>query len=351
MDPITIYQPNSSDSYNGNDIPYAPIPTGNDSRFGSDIIRTVQELQVGMGSTVFRANKSGIWLGGATFASAPFSVDMSGHMIATSITLSGYIPTGGAASDVNSNATTINGGQITTNTITASKLNVATLSAISANIGTVTAGSITGVTITGGTVQTSGSGLSVRLNGSNSKIEFVNSSSVYGSAYTYAGGSNIGITIETFSASSGGQLILNEGTGFNYAFMGFNGRGVTADYQNSRLTCDYNTVPSSDVSYDLGGSSLHWRNMYLNSVGEVTSGGSAGTPFPSGWSVSHTATGRYTVTHNFGTTNYAVIVNPVVSIAKVWAVESKNSNNFVVRIANTSFTLEDNAFDFMVIRN
>jgi len=54
----------------------------------------------------------------------------------------GKISTGGAAADVNSGVTTINGGQITTGTITAAKLNVSTLSAITANVGTLTSGTV-----------------------------------------------------------------------------------------------------------------------------------------------------------------------------------------------------------------
>lgn len=41
--------------------------------------------------------------------------------------------------------------------------------------------------------------------------------------------------------------------------------------------------------------------------GYINSNGTAGTPFPTGWSVAHTATGKYTVTHNLGNTNYVVV--------------------------------------------
>lgn len=75
--------------------------------------------------------------------------------VAAGSVITGYLAVGGAADDINGNATTINGGKITTGTITANKLSVSTLSAINANLGTITAGSITGVTITGSTIQTS----------------------------------------------------------------------------------------------------------------------------------------------------------------------------------------------------
>lgn len=67
---------------------YVNIPTANvddtdplaSDRFGSDVMRLVQELQVGIGTNVFRADKSGIWLGGDTFADGAFSVSMEGNV-------------------------------------------------------------------------------------------------------------------------------------------------------------------------------------------------------------------------------------------------------------------------------
>ena len=41
--------------------------------------------------------------------------------------------------------------------------------------------------------------------------------------------------------------------------------------------------------------------------GQIVSGGTAGTFFPSGWTVASLGTGHYQVTHNLGTTNYAVV--------------------------------------------
>ena len=67
---------------------------------------------IGTGSKVFRADSSGIWLGAAEFASAPFRVDMDGNAVMSSVNVTGYIPTGGAASDVNTSVTTINANRI-----------------------------------------------------------------------------------------------------------------------------------------------------------------------------------------------------------------------------------------------
>lgn len=66
------------------DIENQPLPDPTDERFGQKIFRDIQELQVGINDTVFRADQSGIWLGANEFVDAKFSVDMSGNVIAKS---------------------------------------------------------------------------------------------------------------------------------------------------------------------------------------------------------------------------------------------------------------------------
>lgn len=67
---------------------------------------------VGSGSKVFRVDESGMWLGASKYADAPFKVDMAGNVTMTTATITGYIPTGGAAADVNTSVTTINANRI-----------------------------------------------------------------------------------------------------------------------------------------------------------------------------------------------------------------------------------------------
>lgn len=89
-----------------------------------------------------------------------------GNITASSATF-GYISPGGAASDVNSNGTTISGGKITSYSIDASKINVSSLSAISADLWTVTAG-----TITGAVIRTQNLWRRVEINGTANSISF-----------------------------------------------------------------------------------------------------------------------------------------------------------------------------------
>lgn len=51
---------------------------------GLTSLDSLNNLQIGLGSKVMRADTSGLWLGASKFADAPFSVDMLGNLIATS---------------------------------------------------------------------------------------------------------------------------------------------------------------------------------------------------------------------------------------------------------------------------
>lgn len=52
---------------------------------------TFNSVGIGTGSKVFRADSSGMWLGAAEFANAPFRVDMLGNATLNSVTVSGYV--------------------------------------------------------------------------------------------------------------------------------------------------------------------------------------------------------------------------------------------------------------------
>ncbi len=158
--------------------PYSDNTTSLLQQNGDQSLANISELAVGYGNKAMYVDKQGLWLGNTSFGSAPFSVDMNGNAVFNSVIIGGYIPVGGAAADVNSNVTTISGGQITTNSITASKLNVSQLSAIAADLGTITAGSITGITITGGIIRTAASGARFELNNSGSKASAYSSGGI-----------------------------------------------------------------------------------------------------------------------------------------------------------------------------
>src|ERR1035437_8926340 len=111
-------------------IPLVAVASATSDNSGGTFLSALRELSVGDGGAkVFRADQQGIWLGADTYASAPFKVSMGGIMSAIGASISGFIVVGGAASDVNANTTTINGGKITTGSITALQIQANTITA------------------------------------------------------------------------------------------------------------------------------------------------------------------------------------------------------------------------------
>jgi hypothetical protein len=66
------------------------IPATSQENQGATFLSDLRELNIGDGgNNVFRADKSGIWLGAKTYGSAPFRVSMAGAVVASDFTLLG----------------------------------------------------------------------------------------------------------------------------------------------------------------------------------------------------------------------------------------------------------------------
>lgn len=241
----------------------------------------LETLQVGFGGRVLRVDRNGIWLGSEKFADAPFSVDMDGNIVATSLDLSSYLQIGEALSDIGSGnitGTYIASGAITTekiaaNAVTATKISVSELSAITADLGTITAG-----TITGALIRTSSSGSRVEIDDSSDSIEIYDSSNdlrleIYDNLINFNDPSEIRVASIYASSSSnllidasnqaGSDILINAGTsgsviiatgGNNYiecgagdieiyTFMDFNGYWI-----HSITSIDFDDVSSNPTS-------------------------------------------------------------------------------------------------------
>ena len=189
--------------------------------------------------------------------------------------ITGFIATGGAASDVNTYGTTINGGKITTGTITADKITTSTLSAIAADLGTITAGAITGITITGGTIRTAASGKRVEMLGSTNTftsydsagtkrmdldsevLAFYNSSgTAIGSIYADAATSNLLISTNPTNSSI---YISGKGTGVVSLSIGTDNYFYLSG-TNTSIVSAKNFVSVGTVS--IGESSNPWSDIY-----------------------------------------------------------------------------------------
>jgi len=79
------------------DISRRSLPYSDGKIGGQDYLDRVAGMQVGEGTKVMRMDQSGMWLGAATFAAAPFSVDMQGNVTATSATFSAYLSKAGTS--------------------------------------------------------------------------------------------------------------------------------------------------------------------------------------------------------------------------------------------------------------
>lgn len=79
-----------------NDIPGVAEPSSIQQIQGNDSLSSVSGLFIGAGGQAIRADPySGFWVGAKSFAEAPFSVDLNGNIVASTLNLSNYISKSG----------------------------------------------------------------------------------------------------------------------------------------------------------------------------------------------------------------------------------------------------------------
>lgn len=373
------------------DIPNQALEEKSNVRYGSDFFRDVAELQVGMGSTVMRVDQSGLWLGAERFADAPFSVDMQGNVTATSLSLgtlsgslddiangstyakttfnevlgasyakdglnsSGEIIKGFLNSQLSSKSLPTNGVRVDANGIYGRQSGSTTFYIDSAgnayftgsiSAATMSASTITGSTITGTTLSTATSGQRVVL--FSTLASYYNSSGTL-ICSTYASGASFLLKGE----QSTSNLHFDTGSSGVISFLFGGTLRFLMDYPNGYFT------PVNSGVVDLGTITGQWRDFWHNGIDiyngidqpviyyGYVSGGSIVSDNTS-FSISNPATGRYTITHNFGHTDYSVSVIAKASTVKNTSIDTYGSSSFTVRIANLSDALENNDFFFQV---
>lgn len=270
------------DPYENYDIVAQPDASGIK---GNDFLNAVKSLQVGFGSQVLRIDRGGLWLGAADFASAPFSVDMQGNMVATSLDLSAYLQVGESLADI--------------------QALIGDISDIDTNLGTITAGNLVGLTVTGGLIRTSTSGGRVEIDGSTDNIEIYDTGGTkrieldndeltfYNSSGAERGGITANTTEVYISALNGGNLHLEAlGSAYTVIFsiagtirgyftqQGLNmsgndildvdeisGGGGSIDFsQSAEINCDSEFSPVGDNVHDLGEPTNIWNDIYVSDV-------------------------------------------------------------------------------------
>lgn len=373
-------------------IPIAPLEPKSDVRYGSQFFRDVQELQVGIGSKVMRVDQQGLWLGAETFAAAPFSVDMNGNVVATSLSLgtlsgtlddiadgtvynkttvnealgasyaygglnsSGEIIKGFLNSQLSAKSLPANGVRVDSSGIYGRKSSATTFYIDNAGnayftgdiaSASMSASTITGSTITGTTLSTATSGQRVVL--FSTLASYYNSSGTL-ICSTYASGSSYLIKGE----QSGSNIYLDSGSAGTVAFLTNGSLKAIFDGANQRFT------PYSNGGIDLGASGANWRNVQHSGAhiyqgmdqpviyfGLVSSGSIVNDNFVP-FSVNNSSTGVYVITHSFGHNDYSVNVIAKASTVKNITISASSSSSFTVRIANLSDVLENNDFFFQV---
>lgn len=206
-------------------------------------------IAIGSANNIFKADSNGIYLGNATYGSAPFRVSMAGDLTATSATITG----------------------------------------------TITGSTITGSTITGGTVQTSTSGQRIILNGPTNSIDIYNTSAMVGGIYgavgavyiyssgsydlTLSGGDDVGIVAtDAITLGAGGSVVISSGSGTttvneslnigtNLAVVGTSSFGGNVDFNSNALT-EVGSI-SMAGAIDMNGSSITEVNQISGDSGNI----------------------------------------------------------------------------------
>lgn len=240
---------------------------------GEDLTR-VRSLQVGYGSRVLRIDREGFWLGAERFADAPFSVDMDGNMVATSLDLSGYLQVGDALSDIQSD--------------------IFDLSDIDTDLGVITAGTLIGLEIRGGIIKTSSSGARVVIDGDTDAMYIYDASvkrmqldndeiSFYNSAGAKLGGINTPTTTNMqIQATSGNYLVLSVANSAYYITMDVAGSTV-AYFTSTGLNMNSNDIIGiDDIVMSSTTSILNMNSGDIENIDEMYFIANTGNPSTAG---------------------------------------------------------------------
>ena len=192
-----------------------------------------------------------MWLGAATYATAPFKVSSTGALAATSATITGVVTTGGAAADINNNGTEIDGGKIAAGSITANEISAGFVYAGNISAGQINTGSLSADRISGGTI---------------SGVTFIADNGFIG-GFTLSGGSLVGYSASTVINPNGNINIASDfnasgsvNAGGNMAASGFIEAGTVlqaGSYINSAFSITAGTyIQSNTHFYGIGAGSV-----------------------------------------------------------------------------------------------
>ncbi len=290
-------------------------------------------------------------------------------------------------------ATQIVGDNVLANTINANRIVAGSITATQLSATIVYAGSIvidTNGLIRGGqTAYDTGSGFFLGYSGGGYKLSVGNAS---GSKMTWDG-TSLDI-VGSLSSSTGNQKVIISGTSALYynasgtliahtlassnsfliggetaasnIIFDSGSSGVVAFSNNGNLTVIATATalnPFVDDAMDLGDPTFAWKDLhlagefnyqevvqpivyfgYMEYVSETIINGNANA-----WTVAKLGTGRYEITHNLGNDEYVVVATASASAVKYITIENRTADDFIVRMADVTPTLEDNNFYFTLM--
>ncbi len=217
-------------------------------------------LAIGSSNNIFKADANGIYLGNATFGSAPFRVTMAGALVATSATITGAITISSGSGIANLSDT---GSLAVLDEVGASNVDTTIIDGGKIITGLLTATNIQTGTLTGRKIQTQTGNPKVvmEVSGtySNQIIFYNNTGFIVGGLTNFSSSLNIWTGV---GAGTGTDIRAGD-----YSVMYLSNIAGTSTGGNIR--CNANLYPNTTNQYDLGTSSYYWGHLYLSAGGEI----------------------------------------------------------------------------------
>lgn len=277
--------------------------------------------------------------------------------------------------------TQIVGDNILANTIDASKITAGSITAtqISASYvyaGTISANNVTAGTLTGSIVRTSSGSSRVQMDVSSNSLSLYSSNilraflsgtsmTFYNASGTLTGGIyGLNSAMVLDSGSSSGNSILIQSGSAGDVIISQNGTTRFAYSNANTALTTVKLMPLADVTYDVGDSAISYRDswfdgtQYYRQVAQpvIYFGYCSGTTISitnSSFALTNPSTGKYTLTHNFGTTNYTAVATTLRGAsagAYSIKVESYNTNSVQFTVFDDTGTVQNSDFTFLITK-
>ncbi len=349
---------------------------------GSFISANGVTYAIGAGNTGTMAAKTYIYLDLNVSSTAYQHTTTSANAVGVGKVLVAVAQNAASSATFNLNvATQIVGDNIVANTIDASKIVAGSITAtqISASYvyaGTISADNVTAGTLTGSIVRTSSGNDRVQMTVSSNSLELYSSNvlrallagtslNFYNSSGTLTGGIyglSAAMVLDASSASGNGVLIQCGSAGD--IILSINGTTYLAVSSSNAAVVSRKIMPLADNTYDVGDTAISFKDswfdgtQYYRQVAQpvIYFGYCSSTTISrsnSSFSLTNPSTGKYTITHNFGTTDYtavATVLRGSGAGAYSIKVEAYNTNSVQLTVFDDTGIARDSDFTFLITK-